>query len=69
MYHVQTVADLNPLQEAFLDDFRKGWNLACEHLDDRTNRVDAAKARYRRHRVGAEGYARSWQPEANEAKR
>jgi hypothetical protein len=39
-------ADLTPLQQAFLDGFRKGWDLACEHLEDRIDQVDAAKARY-----------------------
>jgi hypothetical protein len=39
-------SNLTPLQRAFLDGFKKGWNLACDHLGDRIEQADAAKARY-----------------------
>jgi hypothetical protein len=38
--------ELTPLQQAFVDGFRKGWNLACDHLNDRVTQIDAEKARY-----------------------
>jgi hypothetical protein len=38
--------ELTPLQQAFVDGIRKGWNLACDHLNDRLTQIDAKKARY-----------------------